>query len=84
MWTGYAEIHSATRERGHFRPWQWLVRDFRRRFAVRSGVFWMAVALTVVGGILGAFLISKGVEGREAIYPFSIWCTCPPASVASE
>lgn len=67
---GYSEIHSASRDRGHFKPWQWLVRSFPEAFRRQIWGFWMAVALTVVGGILGAFLISRGVEGREAIYPF--------------
>ncbi|RBP42598.1 putative membrane protein SpoIIM required for sporulation [Roseimicrobium gellanilyticum] len=68
--SGYAEIHSATRDRRHFRPWQWLVQTFPQAFRRQIWGFWMSVALTLVGALLGAFLISKGVEGREAIYPF--------------
>ena len=68
--SGYAEIHSASRDRRHFRPWNWLVRTFPQSFRRQIWGFWIATALTLAGAILGAILISKGVEGREAIYPF--------------
>src|SRR6187401_3866066 len=29
---GYAEIHSATRNTRHFRPWRWLTRSFPQAF----------------------------------------------------
>jgi uncharacterized membrane protein SpoIIM required for sporulation len=68
--SGYAEIHSATRDRRNFRPWRWLVRTFPQAFRRQIWGFWISLALTIVGALLGAILISKGVEGREAIYPF--------------
>lgn len=67
---GYAEIHSASRDRKHFRPWHWLVRTFPEAFRRQVWGFWVATALTFAGMALGAILLSKGVEGREAIYPF--------------
>jgi uncharacterized membrane protein SpoIIM required for sporulation len=68
--SGYAEIHSATRDRRNFRPFRWLVRTFPQAFRRQVWGFWISLALTIVGALLGAILISKGVEGREAIYPF--------------
>lgn len=68
--SGYAEIHSASRDRRHFRPWHWLVRTLPQAFRRQIWGFWISIALTIVGAMLGALLISKGVEAREAIYPF--------------
>ncbi len=67
---GYAEIHSSTRERRHFRPWHWLVVSFPEAFRRQVWGFWVALGLTIAGMALGAILLSRGVEGREAIYPF--------------
>lgn len=69
--TGYAEIHSATRNRSRFQPWQWLVRTFPQTFRRQIWGFYIALALTFAGMILGALLIRLDVDGREAIYPFS-------------
>ncbi|MEZ0385928.1 MAG: stage II sporulation protein M, partial [Verrucomicrobium sp.] len=68
--TGYAEIHSATRNTRHFHPWQWFLQTFPQTFRRQIWGFHVAVALTLVGALLGAILILYGVEGREAIYPF--------------
>jgi uncharacterized membrane protein SpoIIM required for sporulation len=68
--TGYAEIHAATRNTRHFRPWKWFTQTFPQTFRRQIWGFQTATALTVAGAILGAVLIFHGVEGREAIYPF--------------
>jgi uncharacterized membrane protein SpoIIM required for sporulation len=68
--TGYAEIHSVTRNSRQFRPWEWLTQTFPQTFRRQIWGWHVAVWLTVVGGLLGAVLIAAGVEGREAIYPF--------------
>lgn len=68
---GYAEIHSSTRDSRRFKPWHWLTVSFPNTFRRQIWGFHVAMALTVVGGLLGAFLIASGTEGREAIYPFS-------------
>ncbi len=67
---GYAEIHSSTRDSRRFKPWRWLTEIFPATFRRQIWGFNVALALTVVGGMLGAFLIASGTEGREAIYPF--------------
>lgn len=68
--TGYAEIHAATRNRRHLRPWHWLTTTLPQTFRRQIWGFNVALALTVAGAILGGILILYGVEGREAIYPF--------------
>lgn len=67
---GYAEIHSSTRDSRRFKPWQWLTEVFPDTFRRQIWGFHVALALTVVGAMLGALLIASGTEGREAIYPF--------------
>ncbi len=66
--TGYAEIHSATRDSRHFRPWKWLTQTFPQAFRRQIWGWHVAVWLTCIGGVLGAVLIAAGVEGREAIF----------------
>ncbi|WP_050023885.1 stage II sporulation protein M [Verrucomicrobium sp. BvORR034] len=67
--TGYAEIHSATRNSRHFKPWHWLTRTFPDTFRRQIWGFNMAVILTFVGAMLGGILVLHGNEGREAIFP---------------
>lgn len=69
--TGYAEIHSATRNSRHLRPWHWLTRSFPQAFRRQIWGWHAAVGLTIAGGVLGMLLIAMDVEGaREAIFPF--------------
>lgn len=69
--TGYAEIHSATRNSRHLRPWQWLTRTLPQAFRRQIWGWHTAVLLTFAGALLGALLIAMDVEGaREAIFPF--------------
>lgn len=69
--TGYAEIHSATRNTRHFRPWHWLTRSFPQAFRRQIWGWHVSVWLTIAGCVLGALLIVMDVEGaREAIFPF--------------
>jgi uncharacterized membrane protein SpoIIM required for sporulation len=68
---GYAEIHSATRNTRHFRPWRWLTRSFPQAFRRQIWGWHAAVWLTIGGCVLGGLLIAMDVEGaREAIFPF--------------
>jgi uncharacterized membrane protein SpoIIM required for sporulation len=70
--TGYAEIHTATRNSRHFRPWHWLTRSFPQAFRRQIWGWHVSVLITIAGGILGALLIAMDVEGgREAIFPFA-------------
>ena len=69
--SGYAEIHSATRNSRHFRPWHWLTCSFPQAFRRQIWGWRAAVWLTLAGALLGALLIALDVDGaREAIYPF--------------
>src|SRR5438045_4031230 len=69
--TGYAEIHSATRNTRHFRPWHWLTRSFPQAFRRQIWGWHTAMGLTIAGGILGVLIIAMGgEEAREALFPF--------------
>lgn len=69
--TGYSEIHSATRSTRRFQPLGWLIHTFPQTFRRQIWGFWVALAWTIVGMILGGLLVAFDVqEAREAIYPF--------------
>src|SRR5204863_20016 len=48
--TGYAEIHSATRNSRHFRPWHWLTRSFPQAFRRQIWGWHAAVGITIAVG----------------------------------
>ncbi|MFQ5932353.1 MAG: stage II sporulation protein M, partial [Nitrospiraceae bacterium] len=53
----YGEIHE-TRQRPHrFAPWHWFFHTFPQTFRRHARVFWLAVAITLVGCALGGFAV---------------------------
>lgn len=69
--TGYAEIHSASRDRRQFRLWKWLAQDFPQAFRRQVWGFYLAVAVTLTGSLLGGFLLLQSGEDRDALFPFA-------------
>ncbi|TLD71529.1 stage II sporulation protein M [Phragmitibacter flavus] len=67
---GYAEIHSASRDRRSFKLWHWLVRELPQTFRRQVWGWHVSVGLTLAGALVGAVLLSFDLDGREAIYPF--------------
>ncbi len=68
---GYAEIH-ATHGRSHrFTPVHWFVRVLPQTFRRQAWAFYLSVAATVVGMLVGSILLLVSPEGREvALSPF--------------
>ncbi len=67
---GYAEIHATTPRLRTFRPIHWLATLVPQTFRRQLWAFQLAVAITIIGGVVGAILISIDPEAREVIYPF--------------
>lgn len=67
---GYAEIHTSRPRLASFHPLRWLARILPQTFRRQMWAFQLAVAATLVGGIVGAALIAMDPEAREIIYPF--------------
>lgn len=68
---GYAEIH-ATHGRSHrFTPVHWFMRVLPRTFRRQAWAFYLSVAATCVGMLVGGILLLVSPEGREvALAPF--------------
>jgi hypothetical protein len=82
---GYAEIHSASRDRRSFKLWHWLVRELPETFRRQIWGWHVSVGLTLAGALLGAVLLGFDLEAREAIYPFPhLVETSPSERVAME
>lgn len=68
---GYAEIHSVTAGPRGFRFWHWLTTVFPQTFRRHVWAFHVSWALTVVGAIVGAVLMTADPDSREIVLPFS-------------
>ncbi len=68
---GYAEIHAAQPRLRGFRPIHWFFQTLPQTFRRQLWAFKIALAVTVIGAVVGAILISVDPEAREVVYPFS-------------
>jgi uncharacterized membrane protein SpoIIM required for sporulation len=80
----YAEINEK-REKSHgFSPFQWFFTTFPSTFRLHIRAFWLAVAITLAGVIIGGALIALDPEAKEVIMPFSSLRQSPSERVAGE
>jgi uncharacterized membrane protein SpoIIM required for sporulation len=68
---GYAEIH-ATQSRVHrFRPLHWFLRVFPSTFRRQLWAMWISLAISGVGALVGALLVSLDSDAMAALSPFA-------------
>jgi uncharacterized membrane protein SpoIIM required for sporulation len=80
----YAEIHE-TREKSHrLSPLRWFFTTFPATFRRRIRAFYMAVAITLVGMIIGGLSVTFDPESKQVILPFSHLKGSPTERVAQE
>ena len=80
----YAEIYE-TRERPlRLSPARWFFRTFPQTFRKRIHAFYLSVAITFIGMIIGGFVVSFDREAKEIILPFPHLKNSPAERVAGE
>lgn len=67
---GYSEIHATSPRMRTFRPIRWLTQVLPQTFRKQLWAFQLAFAVTMIGGMVGAILISVDPEAREVVFPF--------------
>ena len=68
----YSEMHSATglrANRDRYWLWHWLTGTFPRTFRRHAQVFWVVVALTLLGAAFGAVAVAIDPEAKSVILP---------------
>ncbi|HTZ18370.1 MAG TPA: stage II sporulation protein M [Dissulfurispiraceae bacterium] len=80
----YAEINE-TRKRPHrFRPVHWFFTVFPLAFRRRMHAFYLSLAITVAGMLIGGFVVALDPEAKQVILPFPHLKGSPAERVASE
>ncbi len=64
----YCEIHE-TRSHHRFRPLHWLLVIFPCAFRRHLGAFWLALAVTLAGGLFGAVALTIDNQAKNVIMP---------------
>ncbi|MDB6139623.1 MAG: hypothetical protein JWO94_2695, partial [Verrucomicrobiaceae bacterium] len=68
---GYAEIHSAQTYVRRFRPLHWFLLTLPQTFRRQAWAFYLSVALTLTGMLVGGVLLVADPDGRQvALAPF--------------
>jgi uncharacterized membrane protein SpoIIM required for sporulation len=80
----YAEINE-TREKAHrFSPIRWFFTLFPSAFRRRIHAFYLSLAITIVGMIIGGFIVALDPQAKEIILPFPHLKGNPVERVAGE
>lgn len=80
----YGEIHEERRKPGRLVVRQWLVYTAPRVFRRHARAFALAVAVTVLGAVLGGTLIAVDPSSREIITPYAHLVVPPSVRVEHE
>lgn len=80
----YGELSDTRRSHGLFRPLRWFAGSFPRSFRKHSRAFLLALALTVAGGLFGAFALFLDPGSKESLMPFPQLLEDPARRIARE
>jgi uncharacterized membrane protein SpoIIM required for sporulation len=80
----YGEIHEVHRSSHRFRPARWAFRTFPRTFRRHIKVFWVSVAVTMTGALLGGVAVSFDADAKGVLMPFPHLQIDPRERVAEE
>jgi uncharacterized membrane protein SpoIIM required for sporulation len=67
---GYAEIHSAQGRVNRFRPLHWFMRVFPSTFRRQLWAMWASLAISGIGALVGALLVTLDSDAMAALSPF--------------
>ncbi len=80
----YAEIHE-TRQRPHrLKPVHWFMHTFPQTFRRQIKAFWLALLITLGGGLFGAGAVALDADSRAVLMPFEHLQIDPRKRVAEE
>ena len=80
----YGEIHENHDRRVRFTPARWFFRTWPRTFRKHLSAFWLSLAVTMMGALLGAGAVAFDSEAKEIILPFDHLLGTPSERVAQE
>ncbi|NQU40674.1 MAG: stage II sporulation protein M [Lentisphaerae bacterium] len=80
----YGEVHETRRHAVRFRPLHWLTTVLPCTFRRHIRAFWLAVAVTLVGCVLGSFSIGLDATAKDILMPFPHLRQDPSQRVADE
>jgi len=80
----YGEIHEVHRSSHRFRPVRWALRTFPRTFRRHIAAFWLSVAVTMAGALLGGVAVSFDADAKGVLMPFPHLQIDPRERVAEE
>ena len=67
----YAEIHEARREAHRFNVLRWFFRSFPQAFRRHRRAFYLSVAVTCIGAVLGGGILLLDPDSKSVILPFA-------------
>jgi uncharacterized membrane protein SpoIIM required for sporulation len=80
----YGEIHETRQSRTRIHPLKWFFQTLPQTFRRHIGAFYLTIALTIAGALLGGFALGLDPESKPALMPFSHLMQDPAKRVADE
>jgi len=80
----YAEINEKKEKSQRFSPVEWFFATLPSTFRLHIRAFWLSVAITLIGAVVGGALIALDPESKEIIMPFPGLKQSPSERVAGE
>jgi uncharacterized membrane protein SpoIIM required for sporulation len=80
----YGEIHETRDRHRGFRPLHWFFATLPRTFRRHLRAFWMSLAVTLAGALLGGFALALDPEAKPVLMPFPHLQQDPAQRVAQE
>ncbi len=80
----FGEVHESRRRPHRFAPLRWFAGTFPRVFRRHIRAFQLAVAMTLLGGAIGAGLLTLESDAKEVLLPFEHLLQDPSERVAKE
>jgi uncharacterized membrane protein SpoIIM required for sporulation len=80
----YAEVHEVRRHAPALSVWRWFVVTFPQTFRRHVRAFWLSVAASLVGAVLGALFLYLEPDAKSVLLPFEHLRGDPSERVAWE
>jgi uncharacterized membrane protein SpoIIM required for sporulation len=80
----YGEIHETRSRAARLAPRKWFFQTLPQTFRRHIKAFYLALAITMIGGLFGGLAVTFDTESKEAIIPFSHLIGSPKERVAKE
>ncbi len=80
----YAEVHESRTRPRRASPWRWFTERFPQTFRRHRRAFWLSVAATLAGCLLGGFAVVLDPDAKSVLLPFPHLQGNPAERVADE